>query len=61
MPDETPVTMPVEELTVAIEVLLLVQWPPDVESDRAVVAPTQTLVIPLMPCTDIEPETVTTV
>ena len=50
MPAETPVTIPVEEPTVAIAVLLLLQCPPDVESLSDLVEPTHTLAVPLMLC-----------
>ena len=50
MPAETPVTIPVEEPTVAIAVLLLLQWPPAVESVSGLVEPTQTIVVPVMLC-----------
>ena len=49
VPAETPVTIPVEEPTVAIAVLLLLQCPPAVESISVVVAPAQTLALPTMP------------
>ena len=48
VPADMPVTTPVEEPTVAIAELLLVQCPPDVESASVVVEPTQTLAVPLM-------------
>ena len=50
-PELTPVTIPVEELTVAIEVLLLNQKPPEVPSDKVVVPPIHSLVVPVIPST----------
>lgn len=47
-PDAMPVTMPVPEPTVAKEVLLLVQLPPDVPSLNVRVRPTHTFVDPDM-------------
>jgi len=41
--------MPVEEPTVAVAVLLLVQVPPVVASANVVVAPTQTEAVPVIP------------
>ena len=46
VPAETPVTIPVDEPTVATAVLLLLQWPPAVESFKVTVAPAQTLPVP---------------
>ena len=57
VPAETPVTIPVEEPTVAMEPLLLVQWPPVVESTSVLVEPAQTLPVPWMPLSAV---TVTT-
>jgi len=48
MPDATPVTMPVPEPTVAVVVLPLLQVPPP-GSLNAVIAPTQTVVDPVIP------------
>ena len=47
MPADTPVTIPVTEPTVPILVGLLLQVPPVVASLKGVVAPAQTLVIPV--------------
>ena len=49
VPAATPVTRPVDELTVAWEVLLLAQVPPVVASDKEIPLPTQTTVLPEMP------------
>jgi hypothetical protein len=49
VPAETPVTIPVEEPTAAIPELLLLQWPPEVESIKVTVEPAQTLAVPLIP------------
>ena len=46
MPDETPVTIPVDEYIVATEVLLLLHVPPDTELLKAIVEPTHTPVVP---------------
>ena len=59
VPAVTPVTTPVEEPTVAIPVLLLLQLPPEVVSDKVLVEPTQTLAIPLMGLTTIAADTCT--
>ena len=48
VPAETPVTIPVEEPTVATAVLLLLQTPPAVESVSVRVPPTQALGVPPM-------------
>jgi hypothetical protein len=48
VPATIPVTSPVPIPIVACDVLLLVQVPPDVGSDNAVVEPAHTLVIPAM-------------
>jgi len=48
VPADTPVATPVEETIVATDVVLLVQMPPDVASDRAIVAPAQTERVPLI-------------
>lgn len=48
MPGETPVTTPVPEPTVAIVVVLLIQLPPAVASLNVVVAPTQSIAVPVM-------------
>jgi len=42
VPADTPVTTPVEELTVAIETEPLVHSPPEGEDDRVVVEPAHT-------------------
>lgn len=47
VPDDTPVTVPLE-LTVAIVVLLLLQVPPNVVLVSEVVPPVHKLVVPLM-------------
>ena len=57
VPAEIPVTIPVEEPTVAIAVLLLLHVPPVVESISALVEPAQTLAVPLIPLMEV---TVTT-
>ena len=60
-PDEMPVTTPME-VTVAIEVLLLLQAPPEVESCNVTVEPTQTWFVPEMgKVPEVEPVTVITV
>ena len=46
-PAETPVTVPVEGTTNAIDVLLLLHAPPGVASLNVIVVPAQTLVKPL--------------
>jgi sporulation-control protein spo0M len=43
VPDETPLTIPDEELTVATDVLLELQLPPDIVDVNVVVPPTQIL------------------
>ena len=48
LPAATPVTTPVDELTVAAVVLLLLQVPPLILLERVVVEPVQTKVVPLM-------------
>ena len=58
VPAATPATIPVDEPTVAMEVLLLLQWPPAVESVNVLLLPAQTLAIPLIPETDVLPVTV---
>jgi hypothetical protein len=47
-PNATPVTTPVEDPTVAIAVLLLLQVPPEIASLRAVVRPEHTTVLPVI-------------
>ncbi len=47
MPAETTVTMP-DVPMVATEVVPLVQVPPEVVFDNVVVAPTQTLIVPVI-------------
>ena len=47
MPDETPVTTPVEDTTVAIPVLPLVHVPPPA-SLKVVVNPAHTVPVPVM-------------
>ncbi len=47
VPAATPVKVPVE-LTVAIELLLLLHTPPETASDNEVVAPGQTTGVPVM-------------
>ena len=49
VPAAAPVTTPLDEPTVAIEILLLLQCPPAVESDKVVVEPAHRLSMPLMP------------
>ena len=48
VPAVTPVTTPVLETTVAIELLLLLQSPPIVALFNAVVKPAQTAVVPVL-------------
>ena len=48
VPDNTPVTIPVNEPIVATAVLLLVQVPPAAPSLSAVVAPTHACNIPVI-------------
>ena len=48
MPEATPVTSPVDEFTVAIAVLLLVQAPPPTVLLKVVVAAGHTEVVPLI-------------
>jgi hypothetical protein len=48
VPVDIPVTKPEPETTVATEVLLLVHAPPPVASVSGVVAPVQTVVVPVM-------------
>ena len=59
-PGVTPVTTPVEELTVAAAGLLLLHVPPVVVQARVVVDPTDTLVVPVMAATVGTGFTVTT-
>ena len=47
-PEATPATIPEAEPTVAMPALLLVHVPPDVPSAKAVVAPTQADVPPVI-------------
>jgi hypothetical protein len=47
-PEATPVITPVDAPTVATEVLPLLQVPPDVASETVVVAPVQTVVVPVI-------------
>ena len=47
VPADTPVTTPVEELTVATVVVPLLKVPPVILGVKVVVEPTQTLVVPL--------------
>ena len=51
LPDATPVTTPVDALTVAVAVLDEVQTPPVVTSAKVVVAPTHTEVVPVIAAT----------
>ena len=60
VPAETQVAMPVVEPTVAIDVLLLLQCPPAVASDKVPEEPTQTIAAPLMGCTGAMPVTLIT-
>ena len=59
VPADTPVTIPVEEPTVATPKVLLIQRPPGVLLLRVVVLPTHTVVEPLI--ADGAAVTVTTV
>jgi hypothetical protein len=43
-----PLTIPLDEPTVAIAILLLLQVPPGVASDKVVVCPTHTLGVPVI-------------
>ena len=43
VPADMPVTIPVDEPTVATEVRLLLQCPPVVPSPRVIILPTQTI------------------
>ncbi len=47
-PKLTPVTIPLDDPTVAIEGLLLLQVPPGVTSAKVVVEPTQIVSVPVM-------------
>jgi hypothetical protein len=47
VPPDTPVTTPVDETTVATEVVLLPHVPPAGELARVVVEPTQTTAVPV--------------
>ena len=51
LPAATPVTTPVEALTVAVAVLDDVQTPPAVTSESVVVAPAHTDVVPVIAAT----------
>ena len=51
VPGATLVTKPVDDPTVAIEEVLVVQTPHGVGSDNAVVLPMQTLLVPVIPAT----------
>ena len=51
LPDETPVTNPVDASTVAVAVLALVHTPPDVALESNVVAPAHTCVVPVIAAT----------
>ena len=51
LPAATPVTTPVEALTVAVAVLDDVQTPPAVTSDKVVVEPSHTEVVPVIAAT----------
>lgn len=48
VPAEIALTIPVEEPTIATEVLLLLQWPPAVESASVLVLPAHALVVPVI-------------
>ena len=50
VPAATPVTTPVVESTVATPSVPLVQVPPEVVLEKAVVFPTQTVVVPAIVC-----------
>lgn len=47
VPAPTPVTIPVDAPTVAIDVLLLVQLPTPPGLDKVVVAPVHTVIVPV--------------
>ena len=49
VPDDTPVTIPVDEPTVATDPLLLLHAPPEVVSFKFIAAPTQAGLEPVMP------------
>ena len=51
LPAAKPVTTPVDALTVAVAVLDDVQTPPAVTSDKVVVAPSHTEVVPVIAAT----------
>ena len=51
LPAATPVTTPVDASTVAVAVLDDVQTPPAVRSDKVVVAPSHTEVVPVIAAT----------
>jgi hypothetical protein len=51
LPAATPVTTPVDALTVAVAVLEDVQTPPAVTSDKVVVEPAHTEVVPVIAAT----------
>ena len=51
LPAATPVTTPVDASTVAVAVLDDVQTPPSVTSDKVVVAPSHTEVVPVIAAT----------
>jgi hypothetical protein len=51
LPAATPVTTPVDASTVAVAVLDDVQTPPAVTSDKVVVAPSHTEVVPVIAAT----------
>ena len=48
MPAAMPVTTPEDEPTVAVEVLLLLQEPPETDSIKVVVRPAHTVVVPVI-------------
>ena len=52
LPAATPVTTPVDASTVAVAVLDDVQTPPAVASDKVVVAPSHTVVVPVIAATE---------
>ena len=52
LPAATPDTTPVDALTVAVAVLDDDQTPPTVTSDKVVVAPSHTVVVPVIAATE---------
>jgi len=59
VPLEIPVTIPLDEPTVATARLLLLHTPPGVPSDKVLVAPTHSWAVPVIPPTTGSALTVT--